>query len=149
MDLIKKADAFIFTIKGKWAVILFIAVVNVSLYNIISVSGFPDSIQSRKAASGFSMDKAEKFIYFYYYTGNFPLASLNENLLYSKEDAVKEIAENGEDLIMEYEHWSRLGEHVRIWAFLPNAYLRGSPENPSIKLFNSIIFTLSLIILFF
>ena len=52
-------------------------------------------------------------------------------------------------LLMEYKHWSRLGEHARIWAYLPNSWLKGSPEDPSIKLFNALVFTLSLCVLFY
>jgi thiol:disulfide interchange protein len=49
---------------------------------------------------------------------------------------------------MEFRHWSRLGESARIFAFLPNAWLDGGVENPSIKLFNTIVFVSSLLLLF-
>lgn len=128
----------------------FVTVSILSINILLFITDYrPDSTtQKRKDASGFSMPKAEKFIYFYYYTADFPLATLNSDLKYSEQDAQKEIKENGEDLIMEYEHWSRLGENARIWAFLPDAFISGSPEQPSIRLFNIIIFTLSLIILY-
>lgn len=105
-------------------------------------------IQSREKTTGFSHDKAQHFFYFYYYTGKFPLATLNTNLKYSKKDAQNEIENNGKDLIMEYGHWSRLGENMRIIAYYPNAIIRGSPENPSVKLFNSLVFVLGLILIF-
>ena len=137
--------------RKKRLIIIFIStivLINTSIYLITNKNGIPD-IQARKDASGFSMDKAKHFSYFYYYTGNFPLATLNgKNLKYNKEAAYKEIETNGKDLIMEYKHWSRLGENARILAFLPNAYLKASPENPSIRLFNAIIFSISLIIIF-
>jgi len=55
---------------------------------------------------------------------------------------------SGKDLIMEYTHWSRLGENARILAFLPDAYLAGSPENPSVRLFNTLVFISGLMLLF-
>ncbi len=51
--------------------------------------------------------------------------------------------------MIEYQHWSRLGESVRILACLPNAYLKGSPENPPVKLFNAPVFISGLLLLFF
>jgi hypothetical protein len=72
------------------------------------------------------------------------LATLNDSLEYSKEGALNEIKNNGENLIMEYKHWSRLGENLRIVCYYPQALLRGSPENPSIKFFNFLIFTITL-----
>lgn len=133
---------------GLWIVICSIITVNVTLYNRSENSPFSDS-QSRKDASGFSMEKGKHFLYFYYYTNHFPLATLNESLKYSEADAITEIKTNGESLIMEYEHWSRLGEHARIIAFLPNAYLDGNPSRPRIKLFNTLIFISGLICLAF
>ena len=135
----------------KSTIVFYIVILSIlSINTLLFITDYrPDSTtQKREDASGFSMSSAEKFIYFYYYTWNFPLATLNSNLKYSEQDAQKEIKENGEDLIMEYHHWSRLGESARIWAFLPNAFISGSPEKPSIRLFNIIIFTLSLIILY-
>lgn len=134
--------------KGLLGVIASIALFNIFVFSLSNYKSIP-SFQSRGHTSGFSYSKAKHFAYFHYYTGDFPLATLNKNLEYTKEAAQKEINENGESLIMEYQHWSRLGEHARIWAFLPNAIVKGSPENPSIKLFNSIFFTFSLIILYF
>jgi len=105
-------------------------------------------IQSREKTTGLSHDKAQHFFYFFYYTGNFPLTSLNKKLKFSKDDAINEINNNGNNLIMEYGHWSRLGENLRIITYYPNAIIRGSPENPSVKLFNSIFFVLGLILVF-
>ncbi len=127
--------------------LIIIIATHISIYKYTEFQEVSDT-QSRKATSGFSYDKAHKFIYFYYYTGFFPLATLNNNLNYSKEGALHEIETNGKDLIMEYFHWSRLGEHARIFAFLPNAWLSGSPQNPSIKLFNAMVFTISLLLLY-
>jgi hypothetical protein len=106
------------------------------------------SIQSRKDASGFSTHYGDRFVYFFYYTGHFPLATLSENPDYSREGAKREIGENGDELIMEYFHWARLGEHARIFAYMPDAWLKGSPQNPSIRLFNALVFTTGLMLLY-
>jgi hypothetical protein len=138
---------FFNTKKGSQLAVSGIVTLNILIYLLSSVASVP-GCQSRKDATGFSFKDASEFIYFYYYTGDFPLGTLNKDLVYSAEGAKNEIEHRGEDLIMEYNHWSRLGEHARIFAFLPHAYLYGSPEKPSIKLFNALVFALSLIILF-
>lgn len=129
-------------------VVLSVVLVNAGIYVITDYFPVSDSIQSRKDATGFCHPYASQFIYFYYYTGYFPLSTLDTNLIFSKEEAVNQILVNGESLTMEYKHWARLGENARIWAFIPNAIIKNSPEKPSVKLFNAIIFTLSLIIFF-
>ncbi len=135
------------TYRALCLVIIGIILGNIFIY-IASASIAIPKYQVRRDASGFTIFYAEKFAYFHYYTGDFPLATLSTDLDYSQKGAQKEIEGRGEDLIMEYKHWSRLSEHARILAFLPNAYLNGSPENPSIKLFNVLVFVSSLIILF-
>lgn len=124
-----------------------ILVFNVVLYLLTAGVGFPGSIQSRKDASGFSADKARHFFYFYYYTGYFPLGTMNNDADFSKAGAVHEIEDHGEDLIMEYEHWARLGEHARITAYMPGAIVKGTAKDPSVKLFNTIMFVLGLLCL--
>lgn len=49
---------------------------------------------------------------------------MNDSIVYSKQGAMTEIEENGENLIMEFKHWSRLGENARIFMFLPYAVLK-------------------------
>ncbi len=145
---IDRFELFLKTRKGLRIILLSIIVLNTGLYIKSNYTNF-SSEQARRDASGFSPDKAYKFSYFYFYKGHFPLATLQTELEYSEEGANKEILNRGKDLIMEYRHWSRLGESARILAYMPNAYLKGSPENPSIKLFNALVFTLGLIVLFF
>jgi len=125
--------------------ILIIFLVNTVLY-FLTDNVELEKKQSRDKTTGFSHDKAQHFFYFYYYTGAFPLATLNDKVEYSKDAALHEINSNGKDLIMEYKHWSRLGENLRIIAYFPNAIIRGSPENPSLKLFNTLIFVIALIL---
>lgn len=126
-----------------------ILLLNTAIYIATDYKKFTGSVQSRGDATGFCTMYGEHFFYFYYYTSNFPLATLDVNLAYSKEGALEQIRENGEDLIMEYKHWSRMGENARIWAFYPSAILKGTPENPSLKLFNVLVFVFGLLSLFF
>lgn len=131
------------------AVFIIIIITNMFLYlNRDSEKISTKISHSRKDASGFTYDYAKNFIYFYYYTGNFPLATMNDSLVYSKQGAITEIEENGENLIMEFKHWSRLGENARIFMFLPYAVLKKSPEKPSIIFANTLLFILALMALF-
>ncbi|MBN3034320.1 MAG: hypothetical protein JW861_01940 [Bacteroidales bacterium] len=104
-------------------------------------------IQKRCVTTGFAHSTGHKFLYFYYYKKLFPVATLQGEPEYSPEGAEKEIRQQGDQLIMEYFHWSRLGENARIWAYMPDAWLRGTPENPSIRLFNTVVFGLGIIIM--
>lgn len=148
IDILVKLNLIFEKPKNVLIFIFSIIALNIVIYNVSNNSTI-SNIQSRKDASGFSINRAKQFIYFYYYTGNFPLATLcEEELKFSEKEAINHINENGKCLIMEYQHWSRLGENARIFAFMPNALLNNSPENASLKLFNSIIFVSSLLVLF-
>jgi len=118
------------------------------LYTLSFFVPFNSQLQTRKDASGFEHHYASKFFYFYYYTGFFPLATLDTQLNYSSLGAKNEIAMHGKDLIMEYKHWSRLGEHARIGCYMPDAVVKGTAQNPSLKLFNTLFFLLGLCLLF-
>ncbi|MFH2142075.1 MAG: hypothetical protein ABIJ97_06620 [Bacteroidota bacterium] len=147
-NFITKSNTSLKSTKATCIIIISILLFNAGIYLITDYFPFSEKIQARKDATGFCSPYASEFIYFYYYTGYFPLATIDSNLIYSRQGALEQIKENGKSLIMEYKHWSRLGENARIWAFLPNAILKCSPENPSIKLFNALFFTLSLILLY-
>ncbi|MCB9335171.1 MAG: hypothetical protein H6586_03420 [Flavobacteriales bacterium] len=109
---------------------------------------FTESEYGRNGASGFAHNYGKEFVYYYYYLDLFPLTTSYKPLEYSEKDAINSIKEHGDSLLMEYGHWSRLGENVKILLYLPNAYLHGSPENPSIILFNTIVFILALLIVY-
>lgn len=134
--------------KWYYAGLLSIMLVVVALYFYSDKKDFCPQPQSRQDASGLDYQYARSFVYFYYYTGHFPLSTLRTEVAYSKSSANDEIEANGRDLVMESGHWSRLGEHARIWAFMPDAWLRGSPKNPSVKTFNALVFCLGLLSLF-
>jgi hypothetical protein len=104
--------------------------------------------QKRELTSGFVHDFGKHFFYFFYYEKQFPVASLEEDKVYSKEGAEKLADEKGESLIMEYKHWSRMGENARIFAYLPDAWIKGSAEKPTMKLFNSLVFVAGLLSIF-
>lgn len=127
-------------------VIVGLIIVCCSILYVSSQSIKFSNAQRRSDASGFSHDKAKHFAYFHYYKNSFPLATLDTNITYSKDAAESLIENSGENLIMEYQHWSRLGENARIFAYLPNSILKGTPASPSIRLFNSLVFTICLVI---
>ncbi len=118
------------------------------LYTLSFFVSYNAHVQARKDASGLEHPYASKFFYFYYYTGFFPLATSDSNLIYSETGAWNQIEHKGERLLMEYKHWSRLGEHARIFCYLPNAILRGSAAQPSVRLFNALFFLFGLLFLY-
>lgn len=134
--------------KSYWAVLGGIFFTVLLLYILSYFVSYNAHVQSRKDASGLEHAYASKFFYFYYYTGFFPLVTSDSNLGYSKRDAWKQIHHHGERLLMEYKHWSRLGEHARIFCYIPNAVLKGSAAQPSVRLFNALFFLLGLLCLY-
>jgi len=104
----------------------------------------------RRDTSGFSYHFAHHFLYFYYYKGLFPVASTRDSKFsdqdYSTEGADRIIEEHGDSLVMEWGHWSRLGENARIFCFLPTAWIWGTAARPSIIPFNALLFVFSLLL---
>lgn len=102
----------------------------------------------RKDATGLAYTYASKFVFFYYRLGLFPVVSDREPQTGSKEEAIKILNEGGDNLLMEYYHWSRLGNSGRIFMFLPDAFLFGKIKNPSVRTFNGLFFIGSLLLVF-
>lgn len=102
----------------------------------------------RKETTGFAHENARHFFYFYYYLDLFPVATSAAPLTYSKEGALNTLQEHGNSLVMEWNHWSRLGENARILLYLPKAYITGSAKYPSIMPFSAIAFILSLVLVY-
>jgi len=142
-----KLNNWLNTKGSKFFVLILIISINAFFYLSSEYIKFPE-LQKRKDATGFSHASANRFNYFYYYKNLFPLATLEFDLDYSLEGANRQISEHGESLIMEYKHWSRLGESARILAYFPNNFIKGSPKVPSVKLFNAIFFVSGLIFVF-
>lgn len=98
------------------------------------------------------------FAYFLYYLNLFPVTTvrplstyegkLDGESLYSKRGAEQIIARFSSDLVMEVEHTIRYGDYGKTFLFLPNAWVRGTPRNPSIIPFHSASFTLALMTVF-
>ena len=128
-------------------VVLFVLAFNVWLFHYTE-SHEIDTEQKRRLTSGLSHDKARHFVYHYYYNDLFPVVSLAENKPYSQKGASDLLDAAGADLLMEYRHWARLGENSRIFAYMPGALIKGSPEAPSVKWFNAMVFVLALLICF-
>ena len=105
-------------------------------------------LQKRELTSGFVHHFGQHFFYYFYYQNQFPVASLVKEKDFSKEGAQKLADSNGESLIMEYKHWSRMGENARIFAYLPDAWVSGSAAKPTMKLFNTLLFVSGLISIF-
>lgn len=104
------------------------------------------NMQRRQDATGFAYHRAHHFYYFFHYTSHFPLISPNKNLGLSKDAALNEIDKNGKELLMEFEHWYRGGELARIFCFIPNTMMGQTPLQPHVRLFNGIVFTISILI---
>jgi len=134
----------------KWFIrtgLLVLFSLHILLYNL--GPNFTD-LQSRKYTTGLAFNNAKKFVYFYYNDHLFPLTlkELPDEMECSETNSSQLIEERGNDLIMEYKHWSRMGEHARIFVFLPDALIEG-PCKPSVKLFNSLCFLIAILALFY
>ncbi len=101
-----------------------------------------------RASSG--MHQQQRFLYFYYYLGLYPVATeRNNNLLdYSVAGAEHELAEFGNYLRTEVGHTTRFGELGKIFLFLPSVYARGSPRKSSMAPCHVMIFAMTLVLLF-
>jgi len=89
-----------------------------------------------------------RFVYFYHYLGLFPVATEREGLEYSEAGARRELAEHGDELVMEWGHAIRGGDLGKVLLYLPGAALTGTAESPSVGLANRVAFTAALVGLF-
>ncbi|HUT35640.1 MAG TPA: hypothetical protein VNE39_19275 [Planctomycetota bacterium] len=90
----------------------------------------------------------EKFVYFLYYLGLFPVATEKDDVVFSREGAREVLAKHGDTLLMEWQHSYRSGSLGTALLYLPDALLRGSPKDPSVRPANGLAFTLALVGLF-
>lgn len=104
---------------------------------------------TRHDASGFRHPETQKFFYFFYYLGLYPVTTEYENLDYSREGATRFLEEKGSMLTMKYLHVAEWGDNLRIVLYLPHALLTKTANHPSVLLFNELFFTLALIFLLF
>jgi len=123
----------------------------------------------------FSMSGAyhtDKFVYFAYYLGLFPVTSelfikkirtpggpggtlaIPEGILeipdaYFSEQAAKDlVARQGPSLLMDFNAAMMNGARLKTFLYLPNAIWTGTPKDPSYELVNSFFFKLALIAMF-
>ncbi len=96
------------------------------------------------ASSG--VHRQDKFLYFYYYLGYFPVASMrpNRTLDYSPEGARREVEQFGEYLVTEYGHTTRYGELGKTFLLMPGAWLAGTPAVASFTPTNVLCFWIAL-----
>ena len=113
--------------------------------SIFVVSTQKDARHARKDATGFSHKDARHFHYFHYHLNLFPVATTGDEGDDSAEGARAIIQRQGNTLIMEREHWSRLGENLRIFLYWPNALITGSTKDPSIRPTNALFLILALL----
>ena len=132
IDLTHQEKLFL-SLKNKFLILFIFIVFVISWQSLFILNrGVASADYGRKDASGFSHNFAKHFTYFYYYLGLFPVATTYQPLNYSLEGAKNNLEQHGDSLLMEWGHWSRLGENTRIMLYLPDAWINGSPENPSI-----------------
>ncbi|MDD5571501.1 MAG: hypothetical protein PHD97_10160 [Bacteroidales bacterium] len=142
-DLINKS-------KYRWLIFTlgFILIIVWQSYFVFNGNKLSDRY-GRADASGFTHIYAKNFFYYFYYLDIFPVATTYKPLTFSKSFAEKSIKEHGDSLLMEWKHWSRLGENARIFMYLPNAIIKGSAENPTIIPANYLLFIFSLLLFYF
>jgi len=100
------------------------------------------------AATG--LHQESRFVYFLYYLNLFPVATElpDRVLVYSRDGANRVFEKHGDTLVMELGHTLRFGDLGRTLLFLPAAWLKGSPEVPSVRPCNAAAFIFALMALF-
>lgn len=101
-----------------------------------------------KMIASWGMFEQSKFVYFHYYLNLFPIATLMDNPVQSKEGAKQIIANHGGSLVNEIGTTVKYGDFGRLFLFLPWCYLTGSAENPTVIPFHGFMFILALILLY-
>jgi hypothetical protein len=103
------------------------------------------------------MNHEWRFLYFLYYTGLYPVVSMEGHVRmmgepgykrFSPEAARRVLAERGETLWMEWDYTIRAGDMGRALLYLPYAIWSGSAREPRLAPTHAVAFTLALIALF-
>ena len=105
----------------------------------------------RSDATGYKLEQAVQFYYFYDTLGYYPLAvsdELEKPKSFSHTQAKKIINENPMALRTEIKHFSRFGEPARIWALWPSRLLTNNPQNLTLQTFNWLFFSVTGVALF-
>jgi hypothetical protein len=108
------------------------------------------------ASSG--LNSEHRFVYFFYYLGLYPVTTAEGHTAFlgdpgykrfSREAAEKVIRERGDTLLMEWDHTIRVGERGKMFLYLPDAILKGSPRPPlSVRPLHAAAFVLALCAVF-
>ena len=109
----------------------------------------PDGLDWRyriNAATG--LHDEDRFVYFHYYLGLYPVATTAEHVAFSREGARRIFAEQGDTLLMEWGHTLRYGDLGRMFLCLPSAWWRGSPGHLTVRPVHAAVFIVALMALF-
>jgi hypothetical protein len=116
---------------------------------------WPEQYEFR-ASSG--MSDQGKFVYFLYYTNNFPIASTRNGidyefyytkagvdrqpntLAYSAAAAERLLRNDGDTLVMEWGHILRSGQLLSTYLYLPDAWRLGSPQFAEVRMTHGALF---------
>jgi hypothetical protein len=115
-------------------------------YTFHRADGQLDARYRLQASTGKLMQ--EKFVYFLYYLGLYPVATEKEDVVWSREGARDVFARHGDTLLTEWQHSYRSGSLGTALLFLPDAWLRGTARDASVRPANAMAFTLGLMALF-
>jgi hypothetical protein len=98
---------------------------------------------------GLHRDVFHNFLYFFHYLGVFPVGSEVLQREYSKAGAEAFVKEHGSSLRMDLMTGAgKMGDYGKIFLYLPDVWVSGSPEKAQVKLFNMFFFMTSLVALF-
>ena len=130
--------------------VLFGALILIAIWQLSFVPGgrHLTNLYKNGASTGIQ-EGTDKFFYFYYHLGLFPVYSSQAVQGDSKEEAREIIEHHGDTLYMEYHHVVRAGDLGRIWTFLPKALFTGSTKNLSVLQTHIALFVFALLALFY
>jgi hypothetical protein len=98
------------------------------------------------AATG--LHDEQKFVYFLYYQGLFPVATEHEDPGFSRGAAEAVIRDHGDTLLMEWNHTIRAGGLLGTFLHLPDVWLKGEPRAPSVRPCHAVAFIAALMALY-
>jgi hypothetical protein len=136
----------------RWTLALALGLTTVLWQVKLSSAPLPNREKSEElsASMGICMRDTERFFYFFYYLGLFPLTASIAPTQYSVEGARAFVRENGETLSNDLDTAcmvGRGGDWGRFFVLLPHAWKTGSAQDPSTKEAASWIFISSLALL--
>lgn len=99
--------------------------------------------------SSVGISHAARFFYFFYYLGHFPIASTAPfpQDAYSEQGAARLLRERADTLVMDLNLTWRSGDRGKVFLFYPDALLRGTAQDISVKPMHRLAFTAALMAL--